>query len=92
MGCGSCGQTVRYPQSNVRVHILNELACNGSCSFSELHRACRVSAGTLAYHLDLLEDLVSKKGNGYSLTELGRYARNLINEVEDLENGRRPFR
>jgi len=78
--------------SDVRVQILKELALNGSCSFSELHRVSKVSAGTLAYHLSLLKELVSKRGNDYSLTEMGRYAHKLIKEVEDFENAVRPSR
>jgi len=72
--------------NKVRVQILKELAVKGSCSFSELDRICKVSAGTLAYHLSVLKELVSKKGNNYCLTEIGRYAYKLIKEVEDFES------
>lgn len=71
--------------SDVRVQILRELGAKGNCSFSELYRVCRVSAGTLAYHLTVLNGLVSKKGHDYCLTEIGRYACKLIKEVEDFE-------
>ena len=71
--------------NNVRVRILRELAVKGNCSFSELHRVCGVSAGTLAYHLGVLKGLISKRANHYCLTEIGRYACKLIREVEDFE-------
>ena len=77
--------------SNVRVQILKELAVKGSCTFSELHIVCKVPAGTLAYHLVLLKELVSKRGNDYYLTEIGRFAHKLTKEVEDFENVYKPF-
>jgi len=61
------------------------LALKGSCSFSELYRVCNVSAGTLAYHLSVLKELVSKEDEDYCLTEIGCYACSLIKEIEDFE-------
>ncbi len=74
----------RVLNNNVRIRILKELAVKGNCSFSELNHVCNVSAGTLAYHLGVLKELVSKKENSYHLTEEGRCAYKIIKEVEDL--------
>jgi len=72
--------------NRVRIRILKELAVKGRCSFSQLHSVCEVPAGTLAYHLDVLKELVSKEDKDYCLTEMGRHACNILEKVEDLDN------
>lgn len=71
--------------NDVRVRILKELAAKGTCTFSELNNVCRVSAGTLAYHLGVLKELVSKKGDRYCLTETGHFAHELVAQAKDFK-------
>ena len=77
--------------NNVRVRILEILAERESCTFSELNDACRISAGTLAYHLDVMRELITKTGDDYSLTRIGLYAYELLIQVKGfLQSNNQP--
>jgi len=58
--------------------------------FSKLQSELGIDSPTLSYHLDSLTGLVDKKGDGYSLTELGVAASNLMGRVEETERARTP--
>jgi predicted transcriptional regulator len=74
-----------YPASEGEMKLgLRMLAERGSCTFTELNDACRVSAGTLAYHLDVMRELISKTGDDYCLTTIGRFAYELVTQVKDF--------
>ena len=51
--------------------------------FSQLQAELRLDSPTLSYHLDSLQGLVEKKGDYYSLTDLGVAAHNLMGRVEE---------
>lgn len=69
--------------NDVRVRVLIILAERGSSTFTELNDACKISAGTLAYHLDVTSELISKTGDKYHLSTIGLYAYELVMQVKD---------
>jgi len=70
--------------NDVRVRVLEILAERSGCTFTELNDVCRISAGTLAYHLDVMSELISKTGDKYHLTTIGPYAYELVIQVRDF--------
>ncbi|HDM91994.1 MAG TPA: ArsR family transcriptional regulator [Candidatus Korarchaeota archaeon] len=61
---------------------LLRLLGEGPKGFSELQRALGVDSSHLSYHLGRMSGLVSKEGEGYRLTGLGKKALRLVEGVE----------
>jgi DNA-binding transcriptional ArsR family regulator/ribosomal protein L40E len=60
--------------------------------FSQLQAELKVDSPTLSYHLDSLRGLVEKRGDYYSLTDLGVAAQNLMGRVEETRKSLSPNR
>jgi DNA-binding transcriptional ArsR family regulator len=60
--------------------------------FSQLQAELKVDSPTLSYHIDSLRGLVEKKGDYYSLTDLGVAAQNLMGRVEETRKNLSPTR
>jgi DNA-binding HxlR family transcriptional regulator len=75
-------------KDQTRRKILLFLNQNGVATYSELMEKTGVtSTGTLNYHLKALEDLLSKTEAGqYTLTQKGKAACNMIEQIVEKEN------
>ena len=79
--------SLRHPTRRLLLRSLKE---QPSKRFSKLQSELGIDSPTLSYHLDALTGLVERKGDGYSLTELGTAAFNLMGRVEETKKRRAP--
>jgi DNA-binding HxlR family transcriptional regulator len=63
--------------------ILRSLAQASKKRFSQLQSELNVDSPTLSYHLEALKELVEKKNEFYSATDLGKAALNMMQRVEE---------
>jgi hypothetical protein len=62
-----------------RTKIIEIIGKNGKSGFKELHESLKVSVGTLYYHIDMLDNLITQDSQRkYVLTEKGKFAYKLI--------------
>lgn len=79
--------SLKHPTRRLLLRSLKE---QSSKRFSKLQSELGIDSPTLSYHLDALAGLVVKKGDGYSLTDLGVAASNLMGRVEETKRARTP--
>jgi DNA-binding transcriptional ArsR family regulator len=79
--------SLKHPTRRLLLRSLKE---RPSKRFSKLQSELGIDSPTLSYHLDALTGLVDKKGDGYSLTDLGVAASNLMGRVEETKRARTP--
>ena len=79
--------SLKHPTRRLLLRSLKE---RPSKRFSKLQSELVIDSPTLSYHLDALRGLVEKNGEGYSLTELGAAAYNLMGRVEETKKRRTP--
>jgi DNA-binding transcriptional ArsR family regulator/ribosomal protein L40E len=79
--------SLKHPTRRLLLRSLKE---QPSKRFSKLQSELGIDSPTLSYHLDSLTGLVDKKGDGYSLTDLGVAASNLMGRVEETKRARTP--
>src|SRR2546427_12871615 len=79
--------SLKHPTRRLLLRSLKE---RPSKRFSKLQSELLIDSPTLSYHLDALRGLVEKNGEGYSLTELGAAAYNLMGRVEETKKRRTP--
>jgi DNA-binding transcriptional ArsR family regulator len=72
--------SLKHPTRRLLLRTLRE---EPTRRFSQLQAELKVDSPTLSYHLDALQGLVEKKGDYYSLTDLGIAAHNLMGRVEE---------
>lgn len=62
-----------------RTRIIEVIGKKGKSGFKELHENLKVSVGTLYYHIDMLDNLITQDSQRkYILTEKGKFAYKLI--------------
>src|SRR2546425_2501693 len=71
---------LRHPTRRL---ILRSLAQASKKRFSQLQSELNVDSPTLSYHLEALKELVEKKDEFYSATDLGKAALNMMRRVEE---------
>src|SRR5437899_12136247 len=79
--------SLRQPRGRLLLRSLKE---RPSKRFSKLQSELVIASRTLSYPLDALRGLVEKNGEGYSRTELGAAAYNLMGRVEETKKRRAP--
>jgi DNA-binding transcriptional ArsR family regulator/ribosomal protein L40E len=77
--------SLKHPTRRLLLRSLKE---QPSKRFSKLQSELGIDSPTLSYHLDALAGLVERKGDGYSLTEVGAAAFNLMGRVEETKRAR----
>jgi DNA-binding transcriptional ArsR family regulator len=70
--------SLKHPTRRLLLRSLKE---QPSKRFSKLQSDLGNDSPTLSYHLDPLTGLVERRGDGYSLTDLGTAALNLMGEL-----------